>query len=369
MFAAAALFASAFGSPERSPEVLATAPLSQSAQDAEAKLRAAVSDLAMDANPRQLRLAAALTLQRERQPAAPGVVAGAPASPADEHAAALERIRATVADLSDVTGLASPEGDARFRESFADATLGIRISARSVPPFPVDLVKAVFYVPCAPRAFLALLEFDHRRRWDSIFVGGTLLHRAVADAPGVERDFTIKLMRYDAFPGLLRPREFEVAVHTEYDTASHVALVKAVSTPFAFASPPSPGAVRGFLPLSGFVARPVPVDGAVVAEIERAAARDAGFAADAAAHAAGTQLSTTTGSPLREHTMLTYVALVHPRGNVPVRLLNLVVGKQTASMRRLQMLALAVGRRAELAPAAARAAGGAASQPTTSSKI
>lgn len=309
---------------------------------------------------------------------------------------AFDEVKSRARDLSDIIALAeSPSISSSattssasnsifaFSEQVNDLARQIRISTKTFSTFPVDMVKAVVYIPIAPQDFLKMLELEKRATWDEHFRGGEVLYK---DGVPNADDFTIKTMRFDAFPNLVRPREFEMAVHTKVDPVTGNAYVKAISTLFEFGAKTSDSAVRGFIPLSGFVVRPVNVNEEVCREImyedesdaeqkqniseKNAASSDdktkknekskssffskgnsligqvrqlmpkrSSSNADASSknkygHLPPLFPSTTI------HSEVTYVALVHPRGSIPVMLLNLVIGKQTASMKGLQGAAL-----------------------------
>lgn len=379
----------------------------------------------MDSNPKRLSLRKALSANSGTQDDAQ----------VDESRKALEQIRSRAQDLSDVIALADSSSKVstttnnnnyyyfknagtvkststnglQFTEQVNDPIRQIRIFTKTFSTFPVDMVKAVFYIPCAPHQFLKMLEFDRRKLWDEYFKGGDVLYH---EGDPSKEDFSIKTMRFDAFPNLVRPREFEMAVHTKLDPATGTAYVKAISTLYEFGSKTSASAVRGFIPLSGFVVRPVPVNQKVCREIyndladrntsnnndkKDSASGDGGGGPQSADKQRSTATTTTqsassssssslfgqvrkmaantvssvaksasaslmlrgasdSGSsstssaslllppplfpPTTIHSEVTYVALVHPRGNIPVMLLNLVIGKQTASMKVLQGAAL-----------------------------
>lgn len=369
------------------------------------KLAASLCGMKMDANPRHLRLTKALSKN----------------DTVDTKASqeAFIEFRRMARDLTDIIALASsPPSSSYFTEQLFDPARQIRIFTRTFSTFPVDMVKAVFYVPCAPKDFLSLLDFENRKTWDENFVAGEVLYE---EGEKNRDDFTIKKMRFDAFPNLVMARDFELGVHTKVDPVNGYAYVKAISTPYEFGSSVNTNSVvRGYIPMSGFVVRPCHVNEKVSKEIfdhqnEREGivsssnrgissliqmssslkAKHSSFAAanaaaanrnesasssifssvkkwsqkamgnnnsknngkDASSSSSVTstgendekgmyhqqQSSTTTPKlfpPVTTHCEVTYVALVHPRGSIPVMLLNLIIGKQTASMKVLQNAAM-----------------------------
>jgi len=352
------------------------------------KLAASLCGRKMDSNPRHLRLTKATSKN----------------DTIDTKASkkAFAEFKQMTRDLSDIIALSS-SSSSYFTEQLFDPVRNIRIFTRSFSTFPVDMVKAVFYVPCSPQDFLALLDFDNRKTWDENFVAGEVLYEE-----GVKNrdDFTIKRMKFDAFPNLVMARDFELGVHTKIDPVSGCAYVKAISTPYEFGSTVNTSSVvRGYIPTSGFVVRPCHVKDKVCREIhdhlndERTSGEGIVGSSNRgisslmqmssslrAKHGTGggnrsSSLSSSSSSILKNtssalfgqvkkwskkvsssnnnnndddgtatksslfpqtatHCEVTYVALVHPRGSIPVMLLNLIIGKQTASMKVLQNAAM-----------------------------
>lgn len=356
----------------------------------EQKLAQVADGTKMDANPDSVRLAPALAAEKKEKSSSSSsslsfstsdrndssdvdilTSRGSNRNAAQKHLDALNALRARCHDLSDILELAS-DHRGKFIEQFFDARRHIRISTRTFPSFPVDMVKAVVYVPCSPRHFLSLLEFPSRILWDETFRGGEVLLQEGADCCSDEKtrhhggdggggsssggaacagELMIKMMRFDAFPGMIKPRDFELGVFTRMDAASGAAYVKAVSTPSEFGLPVPPGTVRGFIPVSGFVAKPVPPKPEVLREIHRDASSSLSpssafssfFSSSSSSAKTAAKTISSSSAPDEDddlvHSEVTYVALVHPRGGIPVFLLNLIIGKQTSGLRNLQLAA------------------------------
>jgi hypothetical protein len=152
---------------------------------------------------------------------------------------------------------------------------------------------------------------------------------------------------------MMQPRGFEQIScerHGRPGDDNCEAVLKTISTDGAAASQEDPHVVRGQITLAGFVARPVPptdrrwdivravAAGFPRAERSRAMGIAAGQEAAAAARKGNDNVPISGTNPV--HCVVTYVAVVDPKGVVPPALVNLVVGKQTATLRLLQRHAL-----------------------------
>lgn len=284
-------------------------------------------------------------------------------------------------DFSDVWDLAmNTPAHQGFKLSSSDEVHRITMHTKRVPDSPIHLMKASAVMPCEPRAFLRYLDMDVRSLWDEHFLEGVVLHDAMTNADmdkvpppkypssrttktrkekvdmehitagsaqvtsngssrdggfGVGDDDDEKDQRemqsasggqgsgsggtidgkgqvhvqgkHIAFASpipLLLHRDFELII-AEWLRPDGVAVLKAISPPTGTLVPVRSDYVRGVVQISGFVAVPCryyeprlrrKVDGCRV----------------------------------------TYVALVHPMGLIPPLVVNIVVGKQTSTLVRLQ---------------------------------
>uniref|UniRef100_A0A7S1KWP0 START domain-containing protein n=1 Tax=Neobodo designis TaxID=312471 RepID=A0A7S1KWP0_NEODS len=227
---------------------------------------------------------------------------GRVASPPPVTKADRDKVLAVVRDHSDVLALAAPNHPG-FTEASTDADAGIRMSTMAVSTCPVNMMKASAVMPCASRDFLEYLELEHRARWDDHYVGGSVVEK-------VDEQTELKYMSFKAPIPLLRNRDFEIAVCERWDDASQTAVLKAVSTPVGMVHPPDETGrtVRGSILLSGFIVKPITDRESLPVAIRSA----------------------------KEACEVTYIALVHPRGRLPPAFVNLVIGKQTSTLRVLQ---------------------------------
>ena len=225
-----------------------------------------------------------------------------PAKPRPVTADDRGKIFATVRDHSDVLALAAPDHPG-FTEASADANAGIHMSTMAVKSCPVHMMKARAVMPCASRDFLEYLELDARARWDDHYIRGHVHEQ-------IDAQTQLKYMSFKAPLPILRNRDFEIAVCERWDDATQTAVLKAVSPPEGMICPADPAGttVRGSILLSGFIVKPV---------------QDLTSLPKAIAGA-------------KEACEVTYIALVHPRGRLPPAFVNLVIGKQTSTLRVLQ---------------------------------
>jgi hypothetical protein len=213
-----------------------------------------------------------------------------------------------VLDMTDVVRLAGPESAAEFR--LASTGSGVAMFTKPVPSFPVHCMKGQVTMPCTPKEFLSYLELNVRKQWDDLLLNGHIVEHIVthkAPVAAAEGTATVQT-KYMAFAspirGLFKARDFELVVG-ERMLPDGTAILKAVSPPAGTVVPLVPAQyVRGEVRLSGFVAKPATV-------------------------------SDGRGGTV-QHCEVTYVALVHPRGNIPTLLVNAVIGKQSAALVRLR---------------------------------
>ena len=210
---------------------------------------------------------------------------------------------AAVSDFSDIIALA--KDDTGFKQAAVDKQRNISMFTKPVAESPIHMMKARAVMPCGPKDLLGYLELDRRQMWDDHFIRGHVLNESTTGAPAEDASSLVMggpanvWFKYMAFkspmPVVVQKRDFELVVGEQL-LKDGTAVLKALSPPMGRCHPQENGFVRGVIEISGFVAEPIG----------------------------------------KHSCRVTYVALVDPKGMVPPVAVNILVGKQTATLAQMQ---------------------------------
>eukprot|EP00760_Papus_ankaliazontas_P028624 PhM_4_TR3812/c0_g1_i1/m.91997 len=189
-------------------------------------------------------------------------------------------------EVKRLLSLADPDARGFKLHAEKDGTL---LYTCPVDGYQINMTKGIVVMPCSALEFKEYLSHEKRCEWDDMFEQGTTLEQ-------LNDEVSTRYLAFKSPSRLLNNRDFEVIVN-EHTSIDGVVIVCARSVQIEkVRTPPRSGYTRGSITLGGYVAVPTSDCSCIV----------------------------------------TYIALVDPKGWVPPPVVNLLQHRQLDSMLKLR---------------------------------